>query len=282
MTLLGKIFTVLIFIMSIAFMIIAANVYQTHTEWHTKANEFEAQLKTATQVNADNALRQQQLLDDLAIEQAARRASLASLQTKVTQVHQKLAQRERQLTELEKTQSEATVAVKTAQQLLANLTTEVGQLRVDVTDAQQMADSKFAQVVAITDEVNQARRTHSQLTERQLQLANSVAGYEEILRKIGIRFEARTDGTVVSDVNKLPPDVRGFVVDISNSNLIEVSIGADDGLKVGHKLEVYRDNAYLGRVVVRQTDVDRSVAEIIPDFRKGIIRKGDRVATNIN
>ncbi len=281
MTLLGKFFSVLIFVMSMIFLFLAAIVFSTHVHWQKKATELDQQLTQQRKVNSDLKDRQQQLMDNLAIEQSARRAALASLQVKLTQAAQQLQDRERRLTELEKTHGEATVAVKTAQQLLANLTQEVNQLRIDVKGAQQSLDEKMLQLVATTDEVNQARRVHAELSERQLQLANQVAGYENVLRKLGVRFEARPDGTVVSDVNQLPPDVKGYVVAISDSKLVEVSIGSDDGMKIGDKLEVYRDNMYLGRVVVRKTDVDRSVAEILPDYQKGIIRKGDRVATNI-
>jgi len=54
------------------------------------------------------------------------------------------------------------------------------------------------------------------------------------------------------------------------------------GLREGHKLEVFRGNAYLGRVVIRRTEPDRAVAEIDPAYRKGSIRKGDRVATKLS
>ncbi len=281
MTLLGKIISVAIFVLSGIFLAFAAIVFATHTDWQKKATELEQQLTQQRKVNSDLRESRQRLMDNLAIEQAARRAALASLQVKLTQLSQQLEDRTNSLADAQQQAKDATVATKTAQQLLAGLTQEVNQLRGDVKKAQQSLDEKMIQLVATTDEVNQARRLHAELTERQLQLANQVAGYENILRKLGVRFESRGDGTVVSDVNQLPPDLKGYVIAISDSNLVEISIGSDDGMKVGDKLDVYRDSSYLGRVVVRKTDVDRSVAEIIPEFRKGIIRKGDRVATNL-
>ncbi len=281
MTLLGKIISAFIFVLSIVYLFFAAIVFSTHVDWHKKATELEQQLTQQRKVNSDLRESHQQLMDNLAIEQSARRAALASLEVRLTMKSQELEEKTNELAQALKTQGEATAAVKTAQQLLAGLTQEVNQLRADVRAAQQALDQKMLQLVSTTDEVNQARRLHAELTERQMQLANQVAGYENVLRKLGVRFETRNDGTVVSDVNQLPPDLKGVVVAISDANLIEVSLGSDDGLKVGDKLDVYRDNAYLGRVVIRKTDVDRSVAEILPDFAKGTIRKGDRVATNL-
>ena len=69
---------------------------------------------------------------------------------------------------------------------------------------------------------------------------------------------------------------------VGEKDHIEISIGDDDGLRKGHTLEVYRRNAYVGRVVVVRTEPDRSVARIIREYRRGIIKKGDRVATKLS
>ena len=73
-----------------------------------------------------------------------------------------------------------------------------------------------------------------------------------------------------------------IVVNVGDKELIEISIGDDDGILIGHQLDVYRDDAYLGKVVVVKTSPDRAVAEIIPEFKRGTIRKGDRVATKLS
>ena len=85
----------------------------------------------------------------------------------------------------------------------------------------------------------------------------------------------------VNNIANVPPPVNGIVTGVGQRDLIEISLGSDDGLKTGHKLEVYRQNQYLGRVVIRSTAPDRAVAEILKDYRRGTIRKGDRVATKL-
>ena len=47
-------------------------------------------------------------------------------------------------------------------------------------------------------------------------------------------------------------------------------------------MEVYRKNTYVGRVEIVKVEPDRAVAKIIPEFRRGIIKKGDRVATKLS
>ena len=68
-------------------------------------------------------------------------------------------------------------------------------------------------------------------------------------------------------------------------DLMEVSIGEDDGLLPGHYLEVYRIgngvSTYLGRVEVVRTAPDKAVCKILPDYRKGAMKTGDRVASKL-
>ena len=84
-------------------------------------------------------------------------------------------------------------------------------------------------------------------------------------------------------LGELLPDKSAWVIvtKVGEKVLIEVSIGSDDGLRKGHTLEVFRNQSYLGRVVVKSLQPDRAVCEIIPEYRKGIIKRGDRVATRI-
>ena len=57
---------------------------------------------------------------------------------------------------------------------------------------------------------------------------------------------------------------------------------ADDGLRVGHRLEVFRDNAYLGYAVVLKTDPDRAVAQVDEKSQRGLVKVRDRVATKLS
>ena len=70
--------------------------------------------------------------------------------------------------------------------------------------------------------------------------------------------------------------------DADGKDLIEISIGADDGRKAGHPLEVYRGNTYLGRIVIFKTGPDRAVGRIQKDLQRGQIKRGDRVTTKFS
>ena len=47
-------------------------------------------------------------------------------------------------------------------------------------------------------------------------------------------------------VDGIPPEMRGKVLAVNRDNMIEVSLGSDDGLRAGHTVEVYRGQQVLG------------------------------------
>ena len=112
------------------------------------------------------------------------------------------------------------------------------------------------------------------LAERQTQLLAEMARMEDVLTKHGL--------TALTDVANIPPAVDGYVTQVGDRDLIEISIGSDDGLRRGHHLDVFRQNVYLGRIVIIDTEPDKAVGEIVKEYRKGLIKKGDRVATKLS
>lgn len=74
--------------------------------------------------------------------------------------------------------------------------------------------------------------------------------------------------------------VTGVVTATNNRDLVEVSLGTDDGLKTGHTMEVHRGKTYLGKGIVRMTGPDRAV--ILMGKLHGKIQKGDRVTTGFS
>lgn len=71
--------------------------------------------------------------------------------------------------------------------------------------------------------------------------------------------------------------VHAIVIQVDEAQqLIHVAAGSDDGVSLGHTMDVSRGNQYLGRLVVQQVDPDASIARIKQKWR--VIRKGDCVS----
>lgn len=277
MNLLGKIFVMLIFAMSLVFMAFALMTYSAHRNWYQAVTDpttgLRARLNQANQQS--NQLQEQieKLQADITSEQTARREAVAALETErqaLIQQRDQLAQEQAQLVE---DQRVAVASMQATQETLAGMRTELGTLRESVRKVEQEKEQAFAEVVKLSDELFQAQGELRRVNQRNQQLAQDVARQKQVLERNGLTGFESLDG--------LPPQVDGVILASSGNDLVEISLGSDDGLVQGHRLDVYRSDRYLGRIEVIRTAPDKAVAKIIPEFRKGKIEKEDRVATRL-
>jgi hypothetical protein len=74
----------------------------------------------------------------------------------------------------------------------------------------------------------------------------------------------------------------GQIVAVSaNVPLVMISLGSDEGVQKGHQFTVYRQNQYIGRVVVEEVYKDMSAARILKDMTSKAIKQGDNVTTRL-
>lgn len=273
MNFVGRILIVVTLVMSILFASLSVAVFATHVNWRERAADLEkkvGQLELArTQLQRDIEATEEQI----AREQAARKFEVAILHTQVDQAQAQLQQSEALLAQEQSAHSTLEESSKVAVNELARLTSEVGDLRTSLRDNRQARDAKHSELVSKIDEVNALQGQKANLEERTMTLSEQVARYKKVADAAGI--------SEFDNVENVPPAVDGVVVAVGKGDLLEISIGSDDGLKQGHTLDVFRQGTYLGRVVVRKASPDRSVVQIVPEYRKGLIKKGDRVATRI-
>lgn len=273
MTLLGKIFTVMIMIMSVMFMGFSIVVYATHTNWKAKSEELAKEV-TVRQGVVD-AVRgdldtQKERLER---EQAARRFALASLQIRADEYRSRQQVAEGLLRDQQAENDQLTQSLVDAEDNMQKLTTEVTQLRVDIRDAQKAADDFFAQVLVLTDGNVQLAGEKQRFLEKNSQLIAQISRLSNVLTSNGLDEN--------SDVTQITPDVDGIVTAVAQDTL-QISLGFDDGLREGHQLDVFRGATYLGRIKLLKIAPSTAVGEIIPEFRRGEIRKGDRVAKDVS
>ncbi len=271
MNLIGKIFVVLVFMMSLVFMSFAVAVYGTHQNWKKEAVDWKNKRETAVGELQKAQEEKAQLEKQIADESLAKREALAKLETERGELQTQRDELVKQRDALMIKDKEAVAALDTAQQNLAKLTTEVEGLRGEIRDAQTQRDKSFERVVELTDKIHQAQGELKRLEERRVQLAGEIAAASQVLKAHGLSKDTPVDG--------LPPQIRGKVLAINRDNMIEISLGSDDGLRAGHTLEVFRGSKYLGRVEVLNASTDRAVGKILPGFKKGNIQKDDDVAT---
>jgi len=279
MNLIGKIFTVLILVMSIVFMTTAMMVYATHKNWRDvvkgdgagKGMEATISELKAQEVSLNDEI--QKLQTKLAQERAERRFALASVQARSKLQEAELARLDQENERLVKSEADMKLQLELAQTNAKNLKNEVDQLRTDIKTAQSDRDKQFAEVVQLTDRLQQYKVEQERLESREDQLVEQTARMKRVLTALG-----KSEYTPVDNV---PPPLDGYVTAVNARDMVVVNLGSDDGINVGNTLDVFRGDTYLGRIIIEETAPSRSAGKIMREYRRGLIKKGDYVSTKL-
>lgn len=289
MNLLGKIFVVLILVMSLMFLGFSVAVYATHKNWKAvifrpqsdvkpgEALGLKPQLDEAKAKIADLQAQLTKLQQAEQTEDQARRAQLAKLETTRAELKKEYDQQVLELAGLKEGERRAVEAAKVAQELLDEKLKEGDQLRSDLAQAFDDRDAKFKEAVALTDKLHEAEGTLARLTASTQTLTKDIARYKTSAEKLGVDINAPTDN--------IPPKLDGVVLAARGSD-VEISLGSDDGLRKGHQAYIYRkqkgQSKPVAKIEVIAVEPDKSVGKVIPEFRLGPIERDDRVATRLN
>lgn len=290
MNLLGRIFVVLILVMSLLFLGFSVAVYATHKNWKmvvlrpreaAKAGEpvglkFQLEDKTTELKNLQaqfDALKQATQTEDQAL-----RARLASLETTRAELKKEYDQQVLELAGLKEGERRAVEAAQVAQELLDSKLKEIDQLRSDIAQALEDRDTRFKEAVALTDKLHEATGELDRLKTNTQTLTKQVALMRTAAQNQGVDINAPADN--------IPPKLDGIVLAARVNGLVEVSLGSDDGLRKGHQAYIYRkqkgESKPVAKIEVIEVTPDKSVGKVIPEFRLGPIERNDRVATRLN
>ena len=288
MNLVGKIFTVLIFVMALVFMAFAVAVYATHRSWREivmrprdeaqgtlKPMGMRFQLEDARKRNGDLKDQRDRMEEDLTKEQLAARNALLKLKEEYKKQRGDNAILLEELKTVNHEKLLAVTSVGTQQQLNLKLRTENETLRAENRAAQKERDDKMVELIVKTDQLLQAENERRRANDLQIKTAADLAKARQVLDM----FKLQDDPAFYDNA-----EVDGVVLAVKGGNTLEISIGSDDGLNKGAYLRIFRADGsmYLGKAQVLQTAPDRSVCRVIPESRQGVITKGDRVSSGIN
>ena len=277
MNLLGKVFVVLILVLSIVFMTLAMAMYATHKNWREIAQTRQTEVQQAQAEYDQLKTQYNRRENELTSELEASSQQVRKLEAERVALNERNAGIQSELDQLKQERRDATAAVAATQQNNERLADEVTGLRTDIRTNQQLRDQAFATALKATEELHQSKGELDSAVERTRQLTSQVAGMTTVMRENGL--DPATDAATVK------PRVDGFVSQVkqvAGAQLVEVTIGSDDGLKPGHTVEVFRDSKYLGRVEILKTSPDKSVGRVDRRFQQGQIQEGDRVATQLD
>lgn len=278
MNLVGKIFVVLILVMSVVFSVMVMVVYATHTNWRDVVQN----PKTGLLVKLQKEIAEKAVLDEklkqmesaFVEERKAMRTEASELKTKLATVTTTKETQGKDLEDVTQRERKTIATLKVTQDALDRAEKEVRGLREEILAARKAQIEKSAEVSRLNDQVNQRIYEFETLKSRGVSMAKELTEAKALLRKHNIPLTLEADSAT-------PPIVNGHVTAV-REGLIQVSIGSDSGLRKGHRLEVFRGSTYLGRVVITTVSPQDAVCQVLPETKQGAIQTGDNVTTKIN
>jgi hypothetical protein len=288
MSFVGKILIVVIVVMSMCFMAFAGAVYVTQTNWKTKHIEAEKQIGTLNTDKKNLTESLSQARDEAAkVKQDSqqeidkfRREALNKTQlldAKTAELNAANAEKERLL---------GLAATKDKEAKFRE--SEADLLRKQTIELQKNLDNSNAALASTKDELFNANTANGRLVQRYDALQTKTTFVEKIVGKYGLP----TDPATVEALQAPAPPLDGVVVHMElaptgRTQYVEVSVGSDDGLRVGHQMDVFRvgkeesKTLYLGRIQIIEVSPDHAVGEVVKSAKNGNIEVGDNVTTKL-
>ena len=269
---LGKIFVFGVFVMSLMLMSFAVAIYSSHVNWQEVAKKKQEDLDKLKA--EETSLNQEitRLTANVATSEAARDQVIAKFQQALIEKDKELKTlkdaRDDKLTEMQKKIAD----LATVEADLTRAREEVTKLQAEVRDKQQKVDSQVTRAAEIAGQLHEKESFLEIANERKAQLEKQVAQARLLLKQNGLSLDSLPKDRV--------PTMNGVVVAVAD-DAIEVSLGFDDGLQTGHQIEVYRNDEYLGRAIVKSVKPDRAVAVLVREYSRGIVQRGDKVTTRL-
>ncbi|WP_165224963.1 hypothetical protein [Aquisphaera insulae] len=281
MTFVGKILVMLIMALSLLFLGISTVVFTTARDWK-KTSEAQKAVATKLQTELDSAKAAVAAAEkDLEAEKGKFQTLTKQLEDQVKSLETENTGKTQEITRVGNQVASAETTAKTALAEAEASRNEAIQLREKRAAVEKQANEYKLKQAELFDRIRELERILETANKNNADLKDRVAKFTSLLTQHGIS----TDISTVKGTEAAPP-VTGQVkrVDASNRS-VEISIGSDDGLSIGHELYMFRETPrpeYLGKISVISVDPDQAVGRVIGTTYQGKkLREGDIVSSTI-
>jgi hypothetical protein len=285
MNLFGKILVFLILIMSLVFMTMALIVYATHKNWKEEISRTQAEAGPGQTVgwkprweqlveqNQKLTTQMESLQKAVVAERTAKAEALAKMQTELSSRLAELTEAQNVLKQRGEQLAQATATLKTQDENVNIATNQVQKLTQDINTQIARVTELFNKSMALNNQLMQANAKLPDLEEMNAQLADQNAKARILLQRFGMNLE--------DPVDRRPPPLDANVENVGIRD-VEIAAGTDDGVRVGHMLDIVREGRLVGRIEITDADEDRAVGRILREYSVEQIRRGDTATTKLN
>ena len=275
MNLLGKLFIVMIFIGSIMFASFSVVIYATHRNWRDDYIKVEANLQTAQQRLADAERQKASMEAALRLEVRSLQDLNISLSDRVRQLSDDNERERAEIARLTEALQEQIALVAVSHEMAEGLRTQLDATNRALLEAQ---NEWVAMSTELIKKIDEAHSLAIRLSNYQTTAANLAEEFRKAMQVLQL-FGLLPDPSLYPE--KPPAGTHGIVTEVRPGGWVEVSIGVDSGLARGHQLDVVRNrdgrSVLVGKIEVTDPIADRAVARVMPEFRLGVVQRGDEV-----
>jgi hypothetical protein len=288
MTLLGRVFVVVIFFISILTGGLILMVFVTRTNWKVERDKVQRQLAVTT---ADRDTWKSRV-DEV---QKERDAALVKKDEELRGVRNTLDGTRKELTDAQVKLQQEVARAQSADLQKGSTTEELKRREGEVRQLHDALAARDQRINAFVKENKDLRdkavameiafksaQDRNEMLRDQLEV---VSKDSERARIQNSNLGAPNGATPTAAKNPPPEDLHGVVKATDpDTGLVTISLGSDAGLSKGHTLEAYRLNprpTYLGTLRILDVRHNESVGKLINTQRRSVLQKGDEVATDI-
>ena len=289
MSFLGKVLIVVQLLLSVLFMCAAGAVFVRHTNWRDRATQLQADIQTAQTAHTNEIAELNKTIDLRTQEKDAEKNRADAEVGERQRLERQVATLTQETNTLNQQLQRQTGLAETKSEEAEFRQAEAEKQRVQNDTLHNSLEEQLAANVQLRDDNHNKDLAYEELVAQHDALLEQVAFLEKTVRLNNLE----TDPRAVADLSEPPPAVEGIVVDTrkdktNRTKFAHISIGEDDGIKVGHILDVYRaaeynngQAQYLGKIRIVYVTSDEAVGMVIESAKNGIIEKGDNVTTKL-
>jgi cell division protein FtsL len=283
MTFVGKILVIIIMVFALFFLALSTVVFTTAKNWKDEVSTLKTKQSELQKQKSDLDARVKDAADALKKAQDEHDQKIKDRENEIADLTKKIEDRERETTEQRKAVGTSEENMRAALAEAKARQDETKLLRETLAGVEKQANDFTIRQTELDDQIRILRRQLETATNNNKGLRERVGLLSSVIRQNGLSDDIQQ----IKGVTGPPPKVEGQVTRVDGRNQrVEISIGSDDGLVVGHILQLWRTEPapdYLGRVRIEQVDPDKAVAIVIGKTIQGKkIQEGDIVSSQIS
>ncbi len=273
MSLMGKIFTLLIFFMSICFLVISVMVGASHRNWKDVASRMQQDARAAKALVADAKDSSNEQLRLLSAERVSRALQLSQLESQLKRAREDFITKEAQYRKSTEISQQRLAELEQINARIKGQDEEIERLKQNNSKLVDDIAQQYASVRTLTSQTYELQNQIELLEEKESDILAKLAASTRVLKSNGLTLNSLT--------SHIPPKVDGIVLRIGGEGNFVAKLGSDDGVRVDHVLDIYRNDRFIGKGTVVRTQEDLCVLKIVKDYMKDSVREGDHVTSKL-